>query len=167
MSSNFLVVDPEEGLDVLKGLASSVRVRILRLLHENGPMNVNTVTEHLGLPQSTISSNMQILEEVGLVLTESQKARKGSQKICRAAFDEILVMFKALRHHGMGQRGRNRKLDLAWRLRRQARRLHAALVEAGRLAIWQAEILAGHTGGDICRRGESFLRDDRRSRHRT
>jgi predicted transcriptional regulator len=94
MSSNFLVVDPEEGLDVLKGLASSVRVRILRLLHENGPMNVNTVTEHLGLPQSTISSNMQILEEVGLVLTESQKARKGSQKICRAAFDEILVMFK-------------------------------------------------------------------------
>jgi predicted transcriptional regulator len=94
MSSNFLVVDPEEGLEVLKGLASSVRVKILKLLHENGPMNVNAVTDHLGLPQSTVSSNMQILEEVGLVLTESQKARKGSQKICRPAFDEILVMFK-------------------------------------------------------------------------
>jgi predicted transcriptional regulator len=37
---------------------------------------------------------MQILEEAGLVLTESQKARKGSQKICRAPYDEILVMFK-------------------------------------------------------------------------
>ncbi len=94
MNGNFLVVDPKEDLHVLKGLASSVRVRILGLLHEQGPMNVNAVTEHLGLPQSTISSNMQILEEVGLVLTESQKARKGSQKICRAAYDEILVMFK-------------------------------------------------------------------------
>lgn len=94
MTRTFLMVDPEENLDVLKGLASAVRVKILKLLHHHGPKNVNEVAASLGLPQSTVSSNMQILEEAGLVRTKSQKAKKGSQKICYSAFDEILVAFK-------------------------------------------------------------------------
>lgn len=94
MSRNFLVVDPEEGLDVLRGLASPVRVRILKLLHVRGPVNVNEIADALQLPQSTVSSNVQVLEEAGLIRTETQKARKGNQKICHSAFDEVLVMFK-------------------------------------------------------------------------
>jgi predicted transcriptional regulator len=94
MSRNFLVIDPEEGLDVLKGLASAVRVKILKLLHVNGPLNVNDIAAALELPQSTVSSNVQILEEAKLIRTETQKARKGNQKICHSAFDEVLVMFK-------------------------------------------------------------------------
>ncbi len=94
MSRNFLVVDPEEDLEVLKGLASPVRVRILKLLHVQGPLNVNDIAEALELPQSTVSSNVQILEEANLIRTETQKARKGNQKICHSAFDEVLVMFK-------------------------------------------------------------------------
>ena len=94
MSRNFLVVDPEERLDVLKGLASTVRIRILKLLHVDGPVNVNEIAEILELPQSTISSNVQILESAGLIRSVSQKARKGNQKICHSTFDEVLVMFK-------------------------------------------------------------------------
>ena len=94
MTRNFLVVDPEEGLDVLKGLASSVRVKILKLLHVQGPLNVNDIAAALDLPQSTVSSNVQILEEASLIRTETQKARKGNQKICHSTFDEVLVMFK-------------------------------------------------------------------------
>ncbi len=94
MSRNFLVVDPEEGVDVLKGLASPARVKILKLLHVKGPLNVNDIAAALGLPQSTVSSNVQILEDAGLIRTETQKARKGNQKICRSTFDEVLVMFK-------------------------------------------------------------------------
>ena len=94
MSRNFLVVDPEEGLDVLRGLASAVRVKILKLLHIEGPLNVNDIAAKLDLPQSTVSSNIQILEETGLIRTETQKARKGNQKICHSTFDEVLVMFK-------------------------------------------------------------------------
>jgi predicted transcriptional regulator len=82
MSRNFLVVDPEEGLEVLKGLASAVRVKILKLLHVRGPLNVNDIADALALPQSTVSSNVQILEEANLIRTETQKARKGNQKIC-------------------------------------------------------------------------------------
>ena len=81
-------------MDVLKGLASPVRIKILKLLHVNGPLNVNDIAAALELPQSTVSSNVQILEEASLIKTETQKARKGNQKICRSTFDEVLVMFK-------------------------------------------------------------------------
>jgi predicted transcriptional regulator len=94
MSRNFLVVDPEEDFEVLRGLASTIRIRILKLLHVHGPMNGNDIAEKLELPQSTVSTKIQILEEAGLIRTETQKARKGNQKICHSTFDEVLVMFK-------------------------------------------------------------------------
>ena len=94
MSRNFLVVDPSERPDVLRALASEVRVAILKLLHSEGPLNVNDIAARLGQPQSTISSNMQVLVDAALVRTETQKARKGNQKICHSLFDEVLVMFK-------------------------------------------------------------------------
>ena len=94
MKRNFLVVDPEEGLETLRGLASPVRVRMLKLLHTRGPLNVNEISAALSLPQSTVSSNVQILEEGGLIRCETIKARKGNQKLCHSAFDEIVVMFK-------------------------------------------------------------------------
>ena len=93
MSRNFLLIDPEERPDVLRGLASPVRVNILKALHLSGGLNVNDIATQLALPQSTVSSNLQILEEAGLIRTETQKARKGNQKICRAVYDEVLVMF--------------------------------------------------------------------------
>jgi predicted transcriptional regulator len=94
MTSQIIVVDPLERLDILKSLASEVRVRILELLTRQGPRNVNQVAEELGLPQSTVSSNIQVLVETGLVQTRSQKARKGSQKICHSTFSELLIAFK-------------------------------------------------------------------------
>jgi predicted transcriptional regulator len=94
MSRNFLLVDPEERPDVLRGLASEARIKILKALHLRGGLNVNEIAELLELPQSTVSSNLQILEEAGLIKTETQKAKKGNQKICRAVYDEVLVMFK-------------------------------------------------------------------------
>ena len=45
MSRNFLVIDPEEGMEVLKGLASPIRVRILKLLHVEGAMNGNDIAD--------------------------------------------------------------------------------------------------------------------------
>ena len=94
MSEKFLLVDPEERLDLIKGLASAVRVSILKLLGTKGPLNVNQIAEALSLPQSTVSSNLQILEDVGLVKTRTTNARKGSQKICESVFSELLVAFR-------------------------------------------------------------------------
>src|SRR6266702_8292874 len=88
---SFLNVNPETQFEIVRGLASPVRVRILRLLRRRGPLNVNQISEALGMPQSTIATNIQILEESDLIETETGRARKGQQKICAARFDEIVI----------------------------------------------------------------------------
>jgi predicted transcriptional regulator len=94
MKPNFLTINPDDGIDVLKGLASTIRVRILKLLHAEGRLNVNEISRALALPQSTVATNVQMLEEAGLILTETIKAKKGHQKICSARYDEIIVRFE-------------------------------------------------------------------------
>jgi predicted transcriptional regulator len=88
---SFLAVDPSRQFAVVRGLASPVRVRILQLLRRKGPLNVNQIAEALDLPQSTIATNIQVLEEAELIDTSLGKASKGQQKICAARFDEIVI----------------------------------------------------------------------------
>jgi len=95
MKPNFLTINPDDGINVLKGLASPIRIRILKLLRTEGKLNVNEISHALGLPQSTVATNIKTLEEAGLIATDTVKARKGHQKICSARFDEIVVRFEA------------------------------------------------------------------------
>ena len=92
---NFLNVNPELRFEVIRGLSSPVRIKILKLLRREGPMNVNQISEAFGLPQSTIATNIQILQESGLIDTQTVKATKGQQKICSARFDEIVIRLDA------------------------------------------------------------------------
>lgn len=87
----FLVVNADRQYQVLRGLASPVRLRILRLLNRQGPKNINQIAEILGLPQSTIVTNVQVLEEAELISTSLGKATKGQQKVCAARYTEIVV----------------------------------------------------------------------------
>jgi predicted transcriptional regulator len=90
---NFLTINATDGLEVLKGLSSPVRISILKLLHSRGPLNVNEISEALSLPQSTVATNVQVLESCDLIRTETAKATKGQQKLCAARFDEIVLRF--------------------------------------------------------------------------
>ena len=94
--SKILVVNPGSDRQVIRGLASELRLRILEHL-SRGPRNVNQLAQDLGLPQSTVATNVAVLEDCGLVRTEIAKARKGSQKICSMAFEEIVVRFVGAR----------------------------------------------------------------------
>ncbi len=94
--SKILVVSPSSDRQVIRGLASELRLRILEHL-ARGPRNVNQLAQDLGLPQSTVATNVAVLEECGLLRTETAKARKGSQKICSMAFEEIAVRFVGAR----------------------------------------------------------------------
>jgi predicted transcriptional regulator len=91
-SQNILIINPVEDIQILKGLASEMRVHILELLYKNS-MNVNELTHALGMPQSTVATNVQILENAGLIRTETVKAKKGSQKICHSVYQEMLIQF--------------------------------------------------------------------------
>ncbi|MDJ0389201.1 helix-turn-helix domain-containing protein [Roseomonas sp. E05] len=88
---SFVMVVAEENGETVRSLASPVRLHILRLLRERGPLNVNDIGKALGLPQSTVATNVQILEKSALLRTETVKASKGQQKICSTPFDEIVI----------------------------------------------------------------------------
>ena len=75
MKRNFLTITPDDGLAVLNDLASPVRLRMLKLIYETGPLNIDEISKALKLPQSTVATNMQMLEEAGLVLTQTIPAR--------------------------------------------------------------------------------------------
>lgn len=94
MKPSFLTINVDESVDVLKGLASPIRLSILKTLHEKGRLNVNELSASLRLPQSTVATNVQVLEDAGLITTETVKATKGHQKVCAARYDEIIVRFE-------------------------------------------------------------------------
>lgn len=93
MNKRFLTITPRDGQEVLKALAAPARLAIMNLLHEGGPLNVNDIADRLSLPQSSASTHVGLLEAAGLVRTEAQKARKGSQKLCYSNYDEIVFSF--------------------------------------------------------------------------
>ncbi|MBL8588522.1 MAG: helix-turn-helix domain-containing protein [Methylobacteriaceae bacterium] len=88
---SFLVVNAEGQHHLLHALASPVRLRILRLLLRQGPRNISQIAGALELPQSTIATNVQVLEESELITAQLGKAAKGQQKICSARYAEIIV----------------------------------------------------------------------------
>lgn len=91
LARRFLTVDPEENARVMHALSSPVRVRILRLLRGRGELNVNEICAALELPQSTVATNVNILDHAGLIDKRTIKARKGQQKLCASRFDEIII----------------------------------------------------------------------------
>lgn len=90
MNHEVLVLDGIQDIDILKGLASEARLRILQLL-QNDNLNVNELSAALELPQSTVATNIQILEKCGLIRTENMPAKKGSQKRCYGVYNEIVL----------------------------------------------------------------------------
>lgn len=93
MNRNFLTLHAADSHATLKGISSPIRIDILRLLHDKGPMNVNEISAALALPQSTVATGVQALEEAELIDTRTIKARKGQQKVCSARYDEIVIRF--------------------------------------------------------------------------
>ncbi|MCR5188427.1 MAG: ArsR family transcriptional regulator [Treponema sp.] len=87
-----LVINPLEDLNKIKALASEPRIQMLDLLRKK-TCNINEISESLKLPQSTVATHISILEEAGLLVTESVKAKKGNQKLCKPAFKELLIQF--------------------------------------------------------------------------
>lgn len=87
----FLSLTLDGDSETLKGIASPVRLQILRLLRRRGPLNVNEVGAALGLPQSTVANHLQVLEAAELIDTRTQKASKGQQKVCSVRYDEIII----------------------------------------------------------------------------
>ena len=96
MESRLLMIEAEQSLDAFNALGSETRLSILKLLNDR-KMNVNEIAEELQLPQSTVSTNITILEKVGLITVESAAGKRGSQKRCSVPYDEIVVQLPSMK----------------------------------------------------------------------
>lgn len=90
MQGRIMIINPITDIEVLKGLASPVRVNILNELRK-GDKNVSELSSILNLPQSTVATNVMTLEKANLIETDIRKATKGSQKVCRNIYDEYII----------------------------------------------------------------------------
>ncbi len=100
MENKLLIVqvtkDRENAYAILKSLASKVRLDILDLLKDK-KLNVSNIAEKLGIPQSTISTNLKFLEEAGLVKVEIASGKKGAQKLCSPCYEEIVFQLPSMK----------------------------------------------------------------------
>lgn len=85
-----LIVEGETAQTVLRALDSDSRMLIFGLLSHEG-MNVSELAEALNMAHSTVSTNLKMLEEAGLLIVQYVPGTRGSQKIVAKRYDEILI----------------------------------------------------------------------------
>ncbi|MBR1537012.1 MAG: helix-turn-helix domain-containing protein [Treponema sp.] len=90
IKDSVLTVDLKDNIETLKALASKPRAKLLSLIKYE-PLNINEISEKLNLPQSTVATNIAILESAGIIKTECTKATKGLQKICTLDIKEVRI----------------------------------------------------------------------------
>lgn len=81
---------PAETAALVKALSNETRIAILRYLGDR-IVPVNQIAHDLGLPQSTATMHVALLDKAGLIQTELQPARRGLQKICGRRYDELVI----------------------------------------------------------------------------
>ena len=79
--------------DLFKGLAHSVRVRVLELLSEHGEQSVGELLAALQLEASHLSQHLRVLRGYGLVASE----RRGSAVHYRLAHESVGELLAAAR----------------------------------------------------------------------
>lgn len=85
-----LVVEGESAQAVLRALDSGSRMLLFGLLTHEG-MNVSELAEATGMAHSTVSTNLKMLEEAGLLIVQYVPGTRGSQKLVAKRYDEILI----------------------------------------------------------------------------
>lgn len=82
--------DPIKLRKVVHALSSDIRLKIIEFLnHKN--MNIHEIADQLNIPVSTAASNVKVLEQSGLILTELQPGTRGAMKVCSRNFNDIFI----------------------------------------------------------------------------
>ena len=85
-------------VEMLKALGSDTRMAILRYLGDR-VVAVNQIAQDLGLPASTATMHIAVLEKAGLLHTEMRPASRGLQKVCARTYDELVIDLPRGEHH--------------------------------------------------------------------
>lgn len=84
--------------EIFRALANDTRVAILRYLGDR-VVAVNQIAKDMGLPSSTATMHITVLERAGLIHTELRPASRGLQKVCARTYDELVFDLPRGLHH--------------------------------------------------------------------
>lgn len=73
---------------IAKALASKVRLKILDTIKYK-PLNISEIADRIGIPISSAALHINVLEEAGIVLTQSMPGLRGSQKVCGLKIENV------------------------------------------------------------------------------
>ncbi|MDZ7794707.1 MAG: helix-turn-helix domain-containing protein [Spirochaetia bacterium] len=90
MESKVFITKSDDVLPVAKALSSPLRIKMLHVLRQQA-MNIQNLAKELDILTSTCTMNIQVLERVGLLETEMVPAVRGSQKMCRLIYSEVVL----------------------------------------------------------------------------
>lgn len=82
-----------ENIKLFECLSSSTRVKVIELLGK-GPKNVGELAEALNVSSAIMTRHIAVMEECGIIYTESIPGKRGLQKLCHLAVSEITLSFK-------------------------------------------------------------------------
>ena len=88
------ITNLRDGLSVFESLGSEIRVQILEILLENGPMNMNSIASKLNITSGSLTRHIKKLEDCGLIATSNESASHGNQKICSISQYKVLLDFE-------------------------------------------------------------------------
>ena len=78
MRQRALKISGSEALEYLRALASENRLAIMELLGSN-ILNVQQISDELGLAQPTVTNHVKSLEVAGLIATNLKSGQRGTQ----------------------------------------------------------------------------------------
>ncbi len=81
----------KDSLPLFKALSADVRISILEMLYEKGPLHMSAISGQLKLTNGALTPHIKALEECGLITIDSAAGRHGVQKICRVREESILI----------------------------------------------------------------------------
>ncbi len=90
------IEDPDRLVKVAHALSTHTRIGIIRLLLSKPNVNIIEIAEALDIPVSTAATNVKVLEEAELILTELQPATRGAMKVCSRNFDDVRMILNPI-----------------------------------------------------------------------
>ena len=82
------LTEPERIVPVARALSSIERINIIKCLGKRS-MNVQELAKALDLPVSSTALHVKVLEEAGLIMSETLPASRGSMKLCSRRLDYL------------------------------------------------------------------------------
>ncbi|ALS26015.1 transcriptional regulator [Paenibacillus sp. 32O-W] len=91
--------EPDRLVKVAHALSTHTRIGIIKLLLTKPNVNIIEIAEALDIPVSTAATNVKVLEEAELILTELQPATRGAMKVCSRNFDDVRFILNPIAYY--------------------------------------------------------------------